>query len=645
MTARGRALRAVVGVFVLGLLVQPSLAGEGQVPRRGHGLLVTVSAYPASTGLPPLQAEADAARMEVAWRALGVAPERLVSLRDESATVDGLRSGLTAMASVVQPGDQAFVHFSGHGLRVPDSDGDEPDGQDEAIALWPDAPDGPAPAVLVDDELGLLLRTVRERLGVDGRLLVSLDSCFSGSATRGVAVTRGVGGVGATPAKTESGAGVSELLADGGGLAPMVVLSAARHDQPALEVPDPDQPQGRAGAFTMALARVLAEGGGTTARQIHEQVRNELHRMGLSQEPQAEGAVDLPFFPLRRGWRGGLAVQRVSERQVMLSGGTLHGLSEGSRVALFSAEGKDDAPVATGTITSVDIAGAQVSLDAPVLPQGVLVARLTSVKADRHAVSVGLAADLRDGAAIRELLRDLAWARVDDEDPDLRVVDDHGGAAIIDPRDGRVLATVPGGAEAPAAVLRHLRARFLRSVPLADPEVRVRLEILPATQVADPLTPCMVSGAARRAASYTPGTLWIPRLVHEGTRPAWVTMLSLAPDGRVAVLLPAEHASDLRLEAGTSLVLRRNCFQVDPTPGEEVLLLLASTVRLDVRGLLEGAPGGLERDDEGAGPLSSFLGLLHGPGEERDARLLVDPREQASVDRVVITVLAPRDRP
>ena len=91
-------------------------------------------------------------------------------------TKKGTRSaalaGMRAAAKALKSGDLFFMSYSGHGGQVPDTSGDEPDGQDETWCLY----DGQ----LIDDELYLEL----SRFAAGVRILVLSDSCHSGSVTR-----------------------------------------------------------------------------------------------------------------------------------------------------------------------------------------------------------------------------------------------------------------------------------------------------------------------------------------------------------------------------------------------------------------------------------------------------------------------------
>eukprot|EP00923_Selenidium_pygospionis_P017325 GHVN01030425.1.p1 GENE.GHVN01030425.1~~GHVN01030425.1.p1 ORF type:complete len:456 (+),score=106.02 GHVN01030425.1:39-1370(+) len=72
-------------------------------------------------------------------------------------------------------GDSLFFHFSGHGVRVPDENGDEEDGFDESIVPVDYREEG----VIIDDLLNVLLVQDIPR---GARLTVIMDCCHSGSA-------------------------------------------------------------------------------------------------------------------------------------------------------------------------------------------------------------------------------------------------------------------------------------------------------------------------------------------------------------------------------------------------------------------------------------------------------------------------------
>eukprot|EP00977_Amphora_coffeiformis_P009621 scaffold2215_cov162-Amphora_coffeaeformis.AAC.19 len=48
-------------------------------------------------------------------------------------TAANIIEAFQTLASQAQPGDACFLHYSGHGCSIPDQDGDEDDGKDEAL--------------------------------------------------------------------------------------------------------------------------------------------------------------------------------------------------------------------------------------------------------------------------------------------------------------------------------------------------------------------------------------------------------------------------------------------------------------------------------------------------------------------------------
>lgn len=74
--------------------------------------------------------------------------------------------------NTLKPGDVLLIHYSGHGTQVYDRSGDEEDGYDEALYLY----DGS----VIDDDIGAELKSIPDGATV----VIMLDSCFSGTATK-----------------------------------------------------------------------------------------------------------------------------------------------------------------------------------------------------------------------------------------------------------------------------------------------------------------------------------------------------------------------------------------------------------------------------------------------------------------------------
>ena len=115
---------------------------------------------------------------------------KVASLVDAQATHEGITKALEQLAKGSKKGDMAYIHFSTHGQPFEDLNGDAEDGWDEAL-IPVDAEMLYAEGVyegnnhLLDDELEVYFNDIRNKLGSDGQLLVILDACHSGTASRG----------------------------------------------------------------------------------------------------------------------------------------------------------------------------------------------------------------------------------------------------------------------------------------------------------------------------------------------------------------------------------------------------------------------------------------------------------------------------
>jgi hypothetical protein len=110
----------------------------------------------------------------------GVDDDHMRVLTDAAATRDGIVDGLRWLAQT-DDGESDPVrlfHFSGHGARQADQNGDEPDGRDECIVPYDYATVG----YMTDD----VLHEIYEGFSSSGHLLLVMDSCHSGGSQRDV---------------------------------------------------------------------------------------------------------------------------------------------------------------------------------------------------------------------------------------------------------------------------------------------------------------------------------------------------------------------------------------------------------------------------------------------------------------------------
>ena len=103
-------------------------------------------------------------------------------LLNSAATKAAIVRQIAEIVAVAKRGDRFVLTFSCHGTWVPDKDGDEADGRDEALVPY-DFRDYAKGGLLKDDELQALLEPAISK-GV--RVVILSDSCHSGSVSRWV---------------------------------------------------------------------------------------------------------------------------------------------------------------------------------------------------------------------------------------------------------------------------------------------------------------------------------------------------------------------------------------------------------------------------------------------------------------------------
>jgi hypothetical protein len=305
-----------------------------------HALLVEVG--DAGGVAPPqdLSAAVDAVR-----GTLLPGVDAVTVLRGAEATLPRVRKALTALEAAASPGDRVFVYYTGHGTTLPDEDGDETDGVDEAWVLHGSRV-APSPrGLLVDDEIGRRVSSLRRAVGSEGEVVLVVDACYSGGSARGgaaLAVVR----PSVIAAGQDGGTGIDAPA----GEAPFVFLAAARADEPADTFRDR-----RMGVFThLATATMRTPFAPDSWRGLVDHVQVAAARSGSAQRAQLEGDGGLGVLGVATPDRAFVRVVAQDGRTLTLGSGRLHGLEAGATVSLVMP-GKVDDVVTTATVTEASV--------------------------------------------------------------------------------------------------------------------------------------------------------------------------------------------------------------------------------------------------------------------------------------------------
>ncbi len=661
-----------------------------------RALIIAIGDYPAGSRYSDLNSINDVPLIRGALRHQGFDDSRIHVLSDSAATRTGILEAIrTRLLAPAQEGDVLFLHYSGHGVQVTDDDGDELDGYDEALVPYdaralrlergptdstrtPDAGIAMdamlaevAASYVRDDEIGSLVAELRRRVGPAGNVVVSIDACNSGSATRGLPVRGSPDPIGppATSARSDGSdqRDVGSGFADGGagttrgqtgGLAPYVVLAASRHDEPAREVRAEDGTS--VGSLSLALSRALAEAGpGTSYRSLFDRVKARMAVLVPLQTPQLEGDMDTELFSGRAlPQRPYFDVRSVrGDSTVVLAAGTLLGVHPGTEVALYppGTSSPGAAALATGRVLSATATRAVVRLAGPGLEDALQAWAFVTRYAPGE-LTVGVDIDPELPAPLAEdvgaRLDSMAVARVTREKPDLVVIAAGSAGDAVELRsadDDRLLygpvddATPELAGRLARRVQGYARNRYLARIGLEAPGLDVRFEVVPARHRFDFDGACVESTPIDRQGSTTggsdplrfrPGDGYLLRLHNRGTRPAYVTVLSLAPDGSIVQLFPVPQLSgqDNYLEPDRSFLVDL-CYTVEEPYGVEILKLFATRERVDFWPILHGTEPG--RAGQSLNPLERLLSEVQSGTRSRIAG---PPRAAGSTHAVTIHV-------
>lgn len=314
---------------------------------------------------------------------IGIPQERILKLtatntgqvqppepQEQWPTYENMVAKLKQIGAMANPGDQVYIHYSGHGGRAttayPDLKGST--GWDEALV--PTDIGNSEARYLRDVEMAYLLKTL-----VDKGLMVTivLDSCHSGSATRGmggavsrratprpqVAAVNILDFVDSTPRPTDSevassgnliaawqtlSGGVTRTMKPASGwlLEPRgyTLLAACRASESAYEFAYNGGE--RSGVLSYWLLDSLKQiGPRITYKTLHERILAKVHSQFQDQTPQLQGEGNRVVFSSEQVQpRYSVLVMQVDEpkEQVMVEAGQAHGLRKGAQLAIYPPE-------------------------------------------------------------------------------------------------------------------------------------------------------------------------------------------------------------------------------------------------------------------------------------------------------------------
>ncbi len=265
-----------------------------------RALIIAIGDYPVNTGWGSISSLNDVDLVKQSLLNQQFLNEDIVVLTNEQATKKGILLAMQKMRDILLPGDILVIHYSGHGQQIFDDNGDESDGKDESLVPY----DAFARYTynykgenhLRDDELGNIIATYRNILKKNGQLLFILDSCHSGSSTRGGKARGGQatfapeGWKENTGSVKNTGSAMLETVKINADASPFIIMSGASADELNYEY------EGY-GSLSYAFSKAMNElGSSFTYRQLFSSIAANMNVISPKQTPTIEGDLDYKLF-------------------------------------------------------------------------------------------------------------------------------------------------------------------------------------------------------------------------------------------------------------------------------------------------------------------------------------------------------------
>lgn len=671
-----------------GLQTRPNPAVTA-APRK-RALLVGVSKYCRGDGVDcgkrkkywwDLNSEPDLdALKQVLMQNFGFVESEIKVLKtNEETTHESIRKTFKSfLIDQTREGDTVYFHYSGHGGTVPDDDqhgpnpqvGDEISGYDQTLIPSDYVSRQDASNDIRDDEIRKWLDELKEKK--PGNVTLTMDSCFSGTNTRGGRfLVRGSKWEGAPPQPLNT-RGTKSTAEDSTGLLPQgyaaslgyVVIAATRNDQLAGET---DGFNGKAmGLLSYALAKALmAAGPRSTYRDIFGRIYEEVTRDGHDQNPTIEGEMDKVLMQGTALPPQPFVNIGIENDEVVLKAGYLQGMTRGSRFDLFAAETKDfkqATPLTTAEIESVDAISSRLKLTGPAKVE---LKQLQNARAREsehqfedarlRVAFEGMPQPIDSADDLVAKVKQISIVRAGVAGPndwDIKICrgkcadeksaltgNDEGLASgyTIMRQDGSIIRRVPDQADAfnqiSQALKGEARWRFVKNLKNDDATIKIEMRLVPVsaeerssltvgTRRLQVITKTKDLGAPLEIGqlhSLPEGSFYQLEIKNSGYSDAFVNVIDLTSDGHIGALwpnpvIPLGNADENKIPADGEWHRVPAPFIVTITPpfGPEIFKAIATLEPADFSPLLSESLVGNKRggNDRGAKEEQTKLGQL-----------------------------------
>lgn len=570
-----------------------------------YALIIAIGDYPKENYWPDISSKNDVDHVKAALVKIGFNPANITHLYDADATKKGIIDQLESLNKKLQKGDIVYIHYSGHGQQVLDDDGDELDNLDEAIVPY----DSPmlfekgiyeGEQLIRDDMLGAYTLKMREQCGKDGQVILVLDSCHSGTGTRGMGKTRGTDKVMAPDDfvininSSEKSTGITQIQNEN--LAPMASFYGASPRELNYETTD-DQNR-PVGSLSYAISSILANMTEIYSfDELYDRVRLKMKTLAPRQNPQWEGPEnvlllggEVPSSPHYY-----TISEVLSPTTLKADIGTITDIYEGTIVDIYSKD--KDKNIGRGTVTTALLTSSTITSDVAL---DIAQDELIVIKVIEKAYPATLA------KVVFDLPAESKWKKISSDIKELPIIDivttnaslyitecGDDEALQIATADGSVLYTSLYSesmtpklkSEIINTIRAYIQGDFLKSYENPRSNLDFSLEIV--------IVNCE-DNSPIKSISQQDGTLKIGscvqfKVTNDGVKGGYFSLIDIQPDNIINLVTPAVDygytADEYYLKPGDSYTTNYTIEIAHPA-GQETLKLISSKAPLDLSGIM-----------------------------------------------------------
>ncbi|MGQ0737429.1 MAG: caspase family protein [Bacteroidota bacterium] len=595
-----------------------------------RALIIAIGNYDyEKNGWPPINALNDVPLIQTALEKQDFPAANIKTLTDEMATRAGIEKALDDLVKSSGPGDVVVIHISSHGQQLEDDNlSEEMDGLDEAIVPYgatysidKSIYNKVAAGYFRDDAFGEIVTQLRNKLGKNGDVLVSIDACHSGSGTRGgVALARGNN----SPMVSDNFAKKKLPAKDAAGVfkentrtklstnaATYVVISGAQAQELNYECLD-DQNRS-VGSLSYAFSKAITSlEGKITYRTLFARIEEVMREKAPKQKPVLEGdGIDRELFGgkyLRQLPYVTINAEGSNNINIVLKAGTVSGATIGSVVSFYPAGTTDPAgkdPLAKGKVISATNFTSTVKLDTKDdgLVKKMPWAFITETVYGNNTIKLGLdSLGAVENKSVREILKDFQLVEINPKCELYIGKSETGtGHALRYANTGTVFTDeidISNAQTLKDELKKYDRFRYLQNLKFTEKGLSARVELVFLDEKENVDYAKLKSRTQFGRLELKVGDTVYLKIINTGLKKFYVNIVDIQPDGKINPIIPNKGLKDINenpapirydqcfVNKGDSLFFKDLSITIGPPLGEEIFKVFLSGDPLDLEEIL-----------------------------------------------------------